>query len=118
MAKPPSAETIADVLTVPERILLFCLASDTDWRKAGVTHTTAQHMLRGLTGRDGGGTRYVLTDHGRAVLEALLSKGDCCLPRNARRRHRCGERGSGSAHKKSHGGTTNRAFSPTHVTGF
>jgi hypothetical protein len=26
---------------VPERVLLFCLASGTNWVKAGVTHATA-----------------------------------------------------------------------------
>jgi hypothetical protein len=37
---------------VSERVLLFCLASDTDWQRAGVTHTTAQHMMvRGLIER-------------------------------------------------------------------
>jgi hypothetical protein len=35
-------ETVAAELTVPERVLLFCLASGTDWVKAGVTHATAQ----------------------------------------------------------------------------
>jgi len=30
-------ETIAAGLTVPERVLLFCVASGRDWRKAGVT---------------------------------------------------------------------------------
>ena len=44
MAKA-TAESIAAVLTVPERILLFCLASDTDWQAASVTHATAQHMM-------------------------------------------------------------------------
>jgi hypothetical protein len=29
MAKPPTSETIAAELTVPERVLLFCLASGT-----------------------------------------------------------------------------------------
>ena len=38
MAKAPITETIAAELTVPERVLLFCLASGTDWAKAGVTH--------------------------------------------------------------------------------
>jgi hypothetical protein len=28
--------------SVPERILLFCLASDSDWQAASITHTTAQ----------------------------------------------------------------------------
>jgi hypothetical protein len=45
-----SFQQIATGLTVPERVLLFCLASNTDWQKAGVTHATAHHILvRGLT---------------------------------------------------------------------
>ena len=47
MAKSPTVESIAAELTVPERVLLFCLASDTDWQKAGVTHATAQHVMVG-----------------------------------------------------------------------
>ena len=39
-----SFETIAAGLTVPERVLLFCLASGTDWQRAGVTALTAQQM--------------------------------------------------------------------------
>jgi uncharacterized protein (DUF2147 family) len=30
---------------VAERVLLFCLAYDSDWVKAGVTHSTVQHLL-------------------------------------------------------------------------
>jgi hypothetical protein len=41
--KAPTIDSIAAELTVPERVLLFCLASDTNWVKAGVTHSTAQH---------------------------------------------------------------------------
>ena len=75
MAKPRNPETLTAGLTVPERMLLFCLASDTDWRAAGVTHTTAQHLLlRGLIGRDPAAMRYVLTEEGRSVLSALLVK--------------------------------------------
>jgi hypothetical protein len=37
-------KSITAQLTVPERVLLFCLASDTDWVKAGVT-PPAQVML-------------------------------------------------------------------------
>jgi hypothetical protein len=52
MVAKPSAETIAAELAVPERILLFCLASDTDWQAASITHATAQHMMvRGLIER-------------------------------------------------------------------
>jgi hypothetical protein len=53
MAKSPTEESIAAELTVPERVLLFCLASATDWVKADVTHATARHMLvKGLVERD------------------------------------------------------------------
>jgi hypothetical protein len=66
-------EKIAASLTVPERVILFCLASGTDWQKAAVTHATAQQMMiRDLVERQGGAGSYVLTDQGRAVLEALL----------------------------------------------
>jgi hypothetical protein len=47
MSKPPKPETIAAELTVPERVLLFCLASNNDWVKAGVTHAIAQHCSSG-----------------------------------------------------------------------
>jgi hypothetical protein len=53
MAKTPAAESIAAELTVLERLLLFCLASNTNWQKASVTHATAQHMkVRGLIERE------------------------------------------------------------------
>jgi hypothetical protein len=66
-------QSIAGRLTVPERVLLFCLASETDWQAASVTHATAQHlMVRGLIERAEGATRYRLTELGMAVLEALL----------------------------------------------
>ena len=57
---------------MPERVLLFCLASDTDWVKAGVTHSIAQHlMVKNLVERHGS-AHYVLTEQGRAVLFTLL----------------------------------------------
>jgi hypothetical protein len=45
MIKRPLAGEIAAELGVKERVLLFCLASGTDWERAGVTHSTAQHIL-------------------------------------------------------------------------
>jgi hypothetical protein len=60
-------------LSVQERVLLFCLASGTDWERAGVTHATAQQVLvRGLIDRDQSATRFKLTPLGRAVLAALI----------------------------------------------
>jgi hypothetical protein len=72
--KTPTAESTAAALTVPERLLLFCLASGTDWQAAGITHATGQHMMvRGLIERRAA-TRYVLTEPGRAVLAAFLER--------------------------------------------
>jgi hypothetical protein len=82
MAKTPTAESIAAELTVPERLLLFCLASSTDWAKAGVAHATAQHMMvRGLIERDQAASRFALTEQGRAVLAALLGGSEQKKPR-------------------------------------
>jgi hypothetical protein len=64
---------IASELRVPERVMLFCLASATDWERAGVTHATAQHLLlRGLINRASTPARFKLTPLGRDVLAALL----------------------------------------------
>jgi hypothetical protein len=53
-------------------LLVFCLATDTDWQAASITHATAQHiMVRGLVERDTGATSYRVTDQDRAVLAAL-----------------------------------------------
>jgi hypothetical protein len=58
---------------VPEHILLFCLASDTDWQAANTMRATAQQMtVRGLVERDRDATSYELTKQGRAALAALL----------------------------------------------
>jgi hypothetical protein len=74
MPKAPTTDTIAAELTVPERVLLFCLASDTNWVKAGVSHSTTQHLLvRNLVKRDRA-TDFALTDQGRLVLDALIRK--------------------------------------------
>jgi hypothetical protein len=46
MAKPPNTDAIATEFTVPERVLLFCLAAGTDWVKAGVTAQQPDSMRR------------------------------------------------------------------------
>ena len=72
MAKPPTPESIADGLSATERVLLFCVATDTDWRKV-VAVGTSQHMLiRGLIER--AGSDFALTEQGRAALEALMMR--------------------------------------------
>jgi hypothetical protein len=72
MAKAPTTQTIAAGLSVPERVLLFCLASGTDWLKVGVPTITVQHLLvRNLIER-GDAAQLVLTEQGRAVLATLM----------------------------------------------
>jgi hypothetical protein len=69
--KEPST---AAELSVPERVLLFCLASETEWERAGVTRSVVTSMIvRGLIQRDPVG-QLSLTKEGRAVLDALLTK--------------------------------------------
>jgi hypothetical protein len=66
------ASTIAAQLNVPERVLLFCLASGTEWAPAGVTGATTTMMLvRGLVERDSiGGLK--MTPRGREVFKVLI----------------------------------------------
>jgi hypothetical protein len=67
-----ASNIISADLSTPERILLFCLASGTEWAQAGVTGATVTAMVvRGLVDRDTAG-RLGLTPDGRAVLAALL----------------------------------------------
>ena len=64
----------APALSIPERVLLFCVASDTDWEHAGIPGTAVTAMIvRGLIQRDAGLLR--LTKEGCAVVAALLAKG-------------------------------------------
>jgi hypothetical protein len=73
MAKRATAPAAPD-LTVRERVLLFCAASDTDWEHAGIPGETVTAMVvKGLITRDGGG-RLALTERGLAVLRAMLPK--------------------------------------------
>jgi hypothetical protein len=59
-------------LSTPERILLFCVASGTEWERAGVTRATVTMLvLRSLIERDAGG-RLVMTKKGRAPLDAMI----------------------------------------------
>ena len=55
-----------------ERVLLFCVATGTDWQKADVAgDTTTVMVVKGLIDRDTAG-RLTLTNAGRQVLRALL----------------------------------------------
>jgi hypothetical protein len=65
----------ATKLTVSERVLLFCVASGTEWERAGITGAVVTSVLvRGLIQRDPIG-RLSLTKEGRAAFEELI--GPC-----------------------------------------
>jgi hypothetical protein len=72
--KPPSPATIAAQLTVPERMMLFCAASNTDSIRAGVKAVTARELLvKGLIERVSLSiSHYRLTEQGRAVFNELV----------------------------------------------
>jgi hypothetical protein len=64
---------MASRLSVQERILLFCLASGTNWQRAGVNVGAAtQLVVRNLVERDPSPARFRLTLLGRKVFAALV----------------------------------------------
>jgi hypothetical protein len=72
VAKGPTSDPMR--LTVRERILLFCVASGTDWQRAGIPGETVVNMtVKGLVVRDALG-RLSPTGRGRAALKAMLPK--------------------------------------------
>jgi hypothetical protein len=72
--KPDSAAVQAAALSVPERVLLFCAASGTDWERAGITGTLVTSMvIKGLIAREPTGGLY-LTKEGRAALRTLVGQ--------------------------------------------
>jgi hypothetical protein len=71
----PDPEGIAARLNVEERVLLFCIASGTNWSRAGISSATARTMIvKDLVGHDRKGMRLMLTRRGRAVLQVLLAR--------------------------------------------
>jgi uncharacterized protein YjhX (UPF0386 family) len=72
MAKLTTPAETPEMLTVRERVLLFCAASRTDWLQAGVTLDIVSRMLTmGLISRDAAGA-VELTGRGRTVFRAVL----------------------------------------------
>jgi hypothetical protein len=78
MAKPNPDSPAAQVqaLSIPARLLLFCVAARIDWERVGVTRATVTTtVVRGLIERDVAGG-LTITKHGRAVLAGLLGQED------------------------------------------
>jgi hypothetical protein len=73
MAKRPTPD--ANALTTWERILLFCIASGTNWQWAGITGEVVTALIvRGFLVRDATG-HLALTDNGQAALRAHCCRG-------------------------------------------
>jgi hypothetical protein len=67
------AKRIAANLPGTEHLMLLCVASGANWRRAGITPETAEQMVaQGLIRRDYPPSRFKLTRLGRNVLVALL----------------------------------------------
>jgi hypothetical protein len=72
MVKTPSKVAGFDTLSVPQRLLLFCIASDTRPAKTGIMHRTIEaSIIKGLIKHER--TGLTLTELGRATMNALLS---------------------------------------------
>jgi hypothetical protein len=73
MVKATAESFIATGLSISERVLLFCLASDTDPLRAGVpSETITAAWVKGFVDRNAAGD-LELTESGRAVLRAMLT---------------------------------------------
>jgi predicted transcriptional regulator len=72
MAKLSMPAEAAAALRVSERMLLFCVASNTDWQHTTIPGEIVTTMVvKGLIERDAGG-HLSLTGRGRAILRAML----------------------------------------------
>ena len=72
MAKLKMPSDAAEALTVPERLLLLCVASRIDLKHAKIVERVATDVVvKGLITLDTGGV-LALTDRGRAVLRVML----------------------------------------------
>jgi hypothetical protein len=68
----PKAYPVLGTLSVSERVLLLCVASGTDWERAGITGAVVTAtIVKGLVERDPLG-QLSLTKEGRAVLQELI----------------------------------------------
>jgi hypothetical protein len=72
MAKLTTPAQTSEALSVPERLLLLCVASGIDFKHAKIAERVAiEVVVKGLMNRNTGGV-LILTDRGRAVLRAML----------------------------------------------
>ena len=72
MAKLTTPAQTAEALSVPERLLLLCVAAGIDFKHAKIVERFAtEAVVKALIKLDTGG-QLALTDRGRAVLRTML----------------------------------------------
>jgi len=102
IAKRPTAKVIAEGLTVPERIMLFCIAFVPLWQRAPLAPSlTRELFVSGLIDREGTNS-YTLTDQGRAVLAASFHRRIIAAPSKSSR-HKCKRPHRDQAHEQQAG---------------
>jgi len=66
-------EKLTTTLSAHDRVILFCVATATDYATVGITAHAMQSMaIRGFIAHDRETEAYTLTDSGRTTLTAIL----------------------------------------------
>jgi hypothetical protein len=69
-------ERLTTALSAYDRVILFCVATATDYGAVGITAHALQSMaIRGFIAHNRESGAYTLTDSGRATLGAILEHG-------------------------------------------
>ena len=75
MSRGRPMEKLTTTLSAHDRVILFCVASATDYCEAGITAHAMQSMaIRGFIAHNRESEAYTLTDSGRATLTAILEQ--------------------------------------------
>jgi hypothetical protein len=68
-------EKLTTTLSAHDRVILFCVATATDYAAVGITAHAMQSMaIRGFIAHDRESGAYTLTDSGHATLTAILEQ--------------------------------------------
>ena len=75
MSRGRPMEKLTTTLSAHDRVILFCVATATDYAAVGITAHAMQSMaIRGFIAHDRESGAYTLTDSGRATLTAILEQ--------------------------------------------
>jgi hypothetical protein len=75
-------EKLTTTLSAHDRVILFCVATATDYGAVGITAHAMQSMaIRGFIAHNRESGAYTLTDSGRATLTAILENAEIIGPK-------------------------------------